>query len=250
MRSFLIFIYFGLILVSNVHAVDYLTNNWTYLDDYQIKSSDRFDPIGKYGEYSKLQDNLKIRLSDLGSKSITFRNQNLKMEMFGVEIKDGNKIYRIVNEGRVNLNQHLVYTDYWDNDVVAFTLMTSHIEPLHNTFNLEETLYIFNRKTKSFLKRVILDDNLALKPNKNEYQIGLLDQLNSDGYSVDSRKGTYSLKGYILHSKETSNGQTLHTKEPYSFTLKLDSNNLYGIKCVQASDDCNNFGSEKAIPVN
>ena len=62
-----------------------------------------------------------------------------------------------------------------------------------------------------------------------------------------SKERTYIFKGNLIHTQLMANNQYKEIREPFSFTLKLDSKNKFGLKCVQASDDCNNVGSEMAI---
>lgn len=189
-------------------------------------------------------------LVDVGNKTEKFRNQSYQSKVLAIDIKDGKKVFRVFESGVVNLSKSEVTMMYWDKDIVVLSLLIGNTEFLHGNYSFDENAIMYNRKTHAVLKKNIRNSSVEKNSNfqHNDYAYRLLD--NSTGDINTLKSGVYALKGSLIHTKVAANNQYKETSEPFSFTFKLDPKNQFGIKCIQASDDCNNFGSKMAVPMN
>lgn len=226
--------------------------DWDSMDYAQ--SQNPLDSMSRHGGYLRLKDNLKIMLTDLGLESKSTGGKTYQKQNIAVDLKDNNKVLRVAKIGMINKTESTVWSKYWDNNIVIFTLDSFGNEGLNNDLAKNQSIYIYNRKNHIVFSRMLTDSSVPQNsnPQHNDYDTNLLDRINQfDGdVTYNSKANTYTYKATVIHSKRNAAGKVQESKMPISFTLKLDSQVPEGIKCITASDDCGNFGWDKATPLN
>lgn len=132
------------------NPVDYLSND--DLNDYE-------------NYYSRYSNNLKVRIADYGLTNESTGREDYKLQKYGVEILNKNKVYRFFKmSGTYNQELWLRVDNIWlDEEMgyIALTVLTNE-DAYYRSLPIKKndfTTYVYNLKTNKFIRLNLISES-------------------------------------------------------------------------------------------
>ena len=206
-----------------------INNSWNDPTQEAIQIKSPIDFIDKYGTYSIVSTNKKIRLTDFGDVDKNKNGRKYTLKKFGVQIFNQNKVFDVYKSTvplKSNVDLNILYRD---KNVVAFRVRENFkIDYVKTPFrSVIVNTFVYNFNSNNFLTIPVLASE------ENNADGNGLDLLQGDQFTFDSKKGIFT---YLANIKYAQGGK--------SSVFKVDLSNT--LKCVSATQGCENIGLSTA----